>query len=91
MEITITLTESEQKCLATITTDVNKWITNAATNRARIAKENIIASLVSHCNANSIQLETGEDNQINQAFDLGLVADLSTLPVELPVVSGDSA
>lgn len=91
MEITITLTETEHKCLTAVTADVNRWITNAATNRARISKENIIANLVAHCNANSIQLATGEDNQVAQAFALGLAVDASTVEVELPAILGDSA
>ena len=38
-------------------------------NRARIAKDEIIALLVAHCNANSIAIATGEDAQITQAYN----------------------
>ena len=54
--------------------DVDEWITNAAQNRARMAKEEIIALLVSHCNANSIAIQTGEDAQVAQAYELGIVS-----------------
>ena len=53
--------------------DVDAWITNAAQNRATIAKEEIIALNTAHCNANSIAIATGEDAQITQAYTLGLV------------------
>ena len=39
MDYTITLTATEKKVMDTITTDIDDWITNAAQNRARIAKE----------------------------------------------------
>ena len=44
-DYTITLTETEVKSMEYITADVDKWITNAAQNRARIAKEQIIEDL----------------------------------------------
>ena len=49
------------------------WADTAVKNRARIAKDEIIASLVVHCNANEIALAVGEDAQVAQAFDLGVV------------------
>ena len=52
---------------------IEKWTDNAVTNRARIAKDEIIAKLITHCNANSIALATGEDAQVTQAFDLKVV------------------
>ena len=52
---------------------VQDWADNALTNRARIAKDEIIALLVAHCNANGITIATGEDAQVTQAFDLEVV------------------
>jgi hypothetical protein len=72
-DITVSLTDTENKCLEYETTSVQEWADNALTNRARIAKEKIIALLVAHCNANSIAIATGEDAQITQAYDLGVV------------------
>lgn len=56
--------------------DVTEWTNNAVTERARIAKEEILTLLMTHCNANSIALAVGEDAQIEQAFSLGVVQAL---------------
>lgn len=74
MDYTITLTDTEQKCLEYIAVDVDDWITNAAQNRARIAKEQILAVNSAHCNANGIAIAVGEDAQVTQAYSLGVVA-----------------
>ena len=73
MDYTITLTDTEKKSMEFIAVDVDDWITNAATNRARIAKEEIIALNTAHCNANSIAIAVGEDAQVTQAYTLGVV------------------
>ena len=77
MNYTITLTDTEKKSMEYIAVDVDEWITNAATNRARKAKEEIIDKLVTHCNANSIALAVGEDAQVTQAYDLNVVEKLT--------------
>ena len=74
MDYTITLTDTERKAMEYIAADVDDWITNAATNRARIAIDEIIAKLVEHCNANDIALAVGRDAQVTQAYDLGVVS-----------------
>ena len=71
--ITVSLTDTENKALEYAAVSVQDWIDNAATNRARIAKDEIIAKLVEHCNANSVALAVGEDAQVTQAYDLGVV------------------
>jgi len=73
MDYTITLTDTEKKSMEYVALDVDDWITNAVTNRARIAKEEIIALNTAHCNANSIAIAVGEDAQITQAYTLGVV------------------
>ncbi len=73
MDYTITITDTEKKAMEYIAVDVDEWITNAAQNRARIAKEEIIALNNAHCNANSIAIAVGEDAQIAQAYSLGVV------------------
>jgi len=78
---TVTLTDAEDKSLRYVAASAQDWIDNAAKNRARIAKKEIIAKLVAHCNENSIALAVGEDAQVTQAFDLGVVqylADVTT-------------
>ena len=74
MDYTITITETEKKAMEYIIHDVDDWITNAAKNRARIAKEEILDLNLKHCNANGITLATGEDAQVTQAYDLGVVS-----------------
>ena len=76
-EIKVTVTDTELKCLEYVTTSPQEWADNAVTNRARIAKDEIIALLVAHCNANSVALAVGEDKQVAQAFELKVVKKAS--------------
>ena len=77
-DYTITLTDTEIKSLKTVMVDIDEWVTNAATNRARIAKKDIIAKLVEHCNANDITIATGEDAQVTQAYTLNIVEEVTS-------------
>ena len=76
-DYTITLTDTEVKSMETVMVDIDDWITNAAKNRARIAKEDVLAANMKHCNANGITLATGEDAQVQQAYDLNVVKKLT--------------
>ena len=76
-DITVSLTDTENKCLEYAAGVPQDWADNALTNRARIAKDEIIAALVAHCNANSVAIATGEDAQVTQAFDLKVVKKAS--------------
>ena len=60
-DITVTLTDTENKALEYAAVSVQDWADNALKNRARIAKDEIIALLVAHCNANSVALAVGEE------------------------------
>ena len=82
-DITISITDTEQKALETVMTDIQEWTDNAVTNRARIAKDEIISQLVAHCNANIIAIATGEDAQVTQAYDLKVVTK-ATAESEVP-------
>jgi len=81
-DITVSLTDTELKCLEYAAAVPQDWADNALTNRARIAKDEIIAALVAHCNANSIDIATGEDAQVAQAFDLKIVKTAAELNAE---------
>ena len=83
-DITISITDTEQKALETVMTDINDWTDNAVTNRARIAKDEIISNLVAHCNANGITIATGEDAQVTQAYDLKVVEKASSTGPSAP-------
>ncbi len=71
--ITVALTDTQNKCMEYAAADVQDWADNALHNRARIAQDEIIAALVAHCNANEIALATGVDAQVAQAFELEVV------------------
>jgi len=71
--ITIALTDTQNKCMEYAVADVQDWADNALHNRARISQEEIIAKLVIHCNEKSISIATGVDAQIAQAYALGVV------------------
>jgi len=71
--ITITLSDTQLLCLDKITEDKVDWIANCAVARAYQESIEIRKALMEHCNTNSIAMAVGEDAQIQQAFDLGVV------------------
>ena len=73
VDITVKLTDTQNKCLEYAAASVQDWADNALHNRARIAQEEIIAALVAHCNAEEIAMAVGVDAQVAQAFELGVV------------------
>ena len=70
---TITLTDTEKKSMEYVAVSNQDWIDNAAKNRARIAKEEIIALNTAHCNKKGVAIAVGEDAQVTQAYTLGVV------------------
>ena len=79
-DYTVTLTDTENTAMEYIAADVDYWITNAATNRARIAIEEIIQLNTAHCNANSIAIAVGIDAQVAQALSLGVIDKAADRP-----------
>ena len=74
MDYTITLTESEQKAMEYIAADVDEWITNAATNRARIAIDEICALYTNHKLENNEPITVvGKDAMVLAAFEEGII------------------
>lgn len=71
--ITITLSDTQLLCLDKITEDKVDWIENCAVARAYKESIEIRKVLMEHCNLNNIAIAVGEDAQIQQAFDLGVV------------------
>tara|TARA_R100001086_G_C11618580_1_gene198128 strand:- start:83 stop:343 length:261 start_codon:yes stop_codon:yes gene_type:complete len=82
MDYTITLTDVEKDSMDYITKDIDEWITNAAKNRARKAKDVIISLNTAHCNANNISIAVGEAAQVAQAYSLGVVKTVADLEKE---------
>ena len=73
MNYTITITETQKKAMEYAAADVDTWVTNFTEIRANQAIKEIISLLVAHCNENSIALAVGQDLQIDQAYELGIV------------------
>jgi hypothetical protein len=74
MDYTITLTEAEDLALQYVTADVDEWITNAATNRARIAIDEICDLYVKTKLENNQPLTaTNKPDMVLAAYEEGLV------------------
>lgn len=74
MDYTITLTEAEQKAMEYIAADVDEWITNAATNRARIAIDEICDLYVKHkLDNNQTITATNKPDMVLAAYEEGLI------------------
>ena len=71
---TITLTDAQIKAMEIDMASVPEYVQNVATAYAKSVTKRILDILVTHCNANSIALATGEAAQIDQAYELKLVA-----------------
>lgn len=89
-DITITVTDTEQKCLEYVALSPSEWADNAITNRARVAKQEIIEALVTHCNTNGVTIATGEDAQVTQAFDLEVVKTAAVRAAEQAALDAQS-
>jgi phosphoribosylaminoimidazole (AIR) synthetase len=87
--ITVSLTDTENKALEYAAVSVQDWINNSATSRAQIAKDEIINKLLAHCNANSVALAVGEDAQVTQAYDLGVVDTAANVQAALEEAYGE--
>ena len=77
-EIKINITDTEEKCLNTVMVGVETWTDNMVTNRARIARDEILSDLLKHCNDNGIAMATGVDAQITQAYAVGVAHTATT-------------
>ena len=74
MDYTITLTEAQQKAMEYIAVDVDDWITNAATNRARIAIDEICKLYTNHKLENNEPITAvGKDAMVLAAYEEGLI------------------
>jgi len=74
MDYTITLTEAENKAMEYIAADVDEWITNAATNRARIAIDEICDLYVKYKLDNNEPIAaTNKPDMVLAAYEEGLI------------------
>tara|TARA_S200002703_G_scaffold83145_1_gene71574 strand:- start:214 stop:510 length:297 start_codon:yes stop_codon:yes gene_type:complete len=70
---TVTVSDTEYKSLQFVAVDPQDWVESAVTSRCQAAGDDIVTAVVAHCNTNNVQLGTGRDAQITQAYDLKVV------------------
>jgi len=87
---TVTITDSDKDAFDYVAVDPDQWVSSAVTERVRIAKDEIIALLVAHCNTNNIAISTGVDAQIAQAYELEVVKTASDRDAELLASTPDA-
>ena len=72
-DITVSITDTEEKALNYICVGITTFTENFIKNRARKAKEEIVSLNMKHCNENGISIGVGVTAQIDQAYALGVV------------------
>ena len=72
-DITVTLTDTENKAMEYAAASVQDWIDNAATNRARIAIDEIVKIYTDRALDEGVQIPTTKDAIVTDAFDRGWV------------------
>ena len=82
---TLTISDTDKLALDTVINPYNMgigtWAQNALSERARLAKIDIVNNLVLYCNENDVQMAVGMDAQVTQAFAVGIA---TTCPPDLP-------
>ena len=71
--ITISITDTEEKALNHICVGIATYTDNFIKNRARKAIDEIVALNMAHCNKNGIAIGVGVTAQIDQAYSLGII------------------
>ena len=72
-DITVSITDTEEKALNFICVGIATYTENFITNRARKAINEIVALNTAHCNANDIAIGVGVTAQVDQAYSLGII------------------
>ena len=72
-DITVSITDTEEKALNFICVGIATYTENFITNRARKAINEIVALNTAHCNANDIAIGVGVTAQVDQAYTLGII------------------
>ena len=73
MNITITLTDTQYKGLQYAALSPEDWATNAVTERARIANDEIVKTTVEYCLDNGVQVPATREEIVAYAFANGVV------------------
>ena len=66
---TITLTDTEKKCMDSVTTDIQAWIENSVKNRARKAQNVIVSGNTNKRKKKGIAIGVGVTAQVDQAYE----------------------
>ena len=72
--VTLSFEDHEMKALESEFADVSWFFQNFVKHRYQLREQYVLNLLLAHCNANGISLATGASAQIDQAYDLGLIA-----------------
>ena len=72
-DITVSITDTEEKALNYICVGIATYTDNFITNRARKAIQEIVDLNIKYCNENDIAVGVGVTAQIDQAYSLGIV------------------
>jgi len=73
VKIEIELSDTDYKVLENVAYSPQEWVENFVNNRILHGKKQILEQLYAHCNRKGIAAAIGEDAQIQQAYDLGVV------------------
>ena len=74
MDYTVTLTEAETKAMEYVAADVQDWIDNAATNRARIAIDEIVNLYVEYkLSKDEAITATNKADMVLAAYEEGII------------------
>ena len=73
MNYTITLTTAQDQALSYVAASQQDWIDNAATERARIAIDEIVALTVQKCLDTDTAIPGSKDAMVTLAFEQGWV------------------
>ena len=73
MNYTVTLTTAQDQALSYVAASQQDWIDNAATNRARIAIDEIVAITVQKCLDTDTAIPGSKDAMVTLAFAQGWV------------------
>ena len=91
MNITIPLTDTQYKGLEYVALSPEDWATNAVTERARIANDEIVQTTVTHCLDNGIAVPATREEIVAYAFDNGIIKTAAVRQAEAEAAMAEMA
>lgn len=80
MDITITLTDTEYKGLQSVAAKPQDWVANAATNRARLAVDEIVQNYTTRALDEGVSIPGTRDEIVADAFARGWASVATETP-----------